>query len=129
MTASIGWTVPYLQHLDESDTQVEISHVTADQAQTEHETDGNDSAEVDTASHLDSLAAVQEVGGAGQDLGHNGREAQVPCCEDDGEAEVGVVEEMLVEQDNTGAQSDPDPIHISVSARRRSDVRVDSHVT
>lgn len=104
---------PYLQHLDEGNAQIQISHVTADQTQTEHQADGDDSAEVDTARHLDRLAAVEEVGGAGQDLGHDSRKGQVPCCKDDREAEVGVIEEVLVEQDDTGAESDPDTARVS----------------
>lgn len=124
--------MPYLQHLDEGNTQVEISHVTADQTQTEHKTDGNDSAKVDTAGHLDGLAAVQNVGGTGKDLGHNGREGQVPCCEDNGEAEVGVVEEVLVEQNDTGAQSDPGTVPESVvvvSFPPSVSPALDSHLT
>lgn len=76
----------YLQHLDEGNAQVQICHVTADQTQTEHQTNGDNCAEVDTARHLDRLAAVENGGEAGQKLGHDGRKGQVPCCQNDGEA-------------------------------------------
>lgn len=74
-----------LEHLDEGNAEVEVGHVTANQAQTEHYTDGDNSAEVDTASHLDLLTAIEDSSGASEDLGHDGSEGQVPCCEDDGE--------------------------------------------
>lgn len=74
-----------LEHLDEGHTEVEVGHVTANQTQTEHHTDGDNRAEVNAAGHLDALAAIEDGGSAGQDLGHDGSEGQVPCCEDDGE--------------------------------------------
>lgn len=74
-----------LEHLDEGNAEVEVGHVTANQAQTEHYTDRDDSAEVDTAGHLDLLTAVEDSSGASEDLGHDGSEGQVPCGEDDGE--------------------------------------------
>jgi len=121
----------YLQHLDESNTQVEISDVTANQTQTEEKADGDNSAQVHTTSHLDRLAAIEQSSGTSQKLGHESRERQVPCCEDDGETwkrsmlgpfvaeifhlasrggltELSIVEDVLVEQDNTGTQSNPD---------------------
>ena len=76
----------YLKHLDEGNAQVQISHITADQTQTEHQANGNNRAEVDTASHLDGLAAIQDGGEAGQELGHDRSKGQVPCCQDDREA-------------------------------------------
>lgn len=74
-----------LEHLDKGNAQVEVGHVTANQAQTEHYTDRDDSAEVDTAGHLDLLAAIEDSSGASEDLGHDSSERQMPCCEDDGE--------------------------------------------
>ena len=76
-------TPTHLEHLDESDTQIQICHVTADQAQTEEDTNWEDGAEVHTTGHFDGLAAIQQVGGSGKKLGHDGREGQVPCCKDD----------------------------------------------
>jgi len=75
----------YLEHLNESNTQVQISDVAANQTQTEEETDGDNSAQVDTTSHLDRLTAIEQSGSTSQKLGHESRERQVPCCENDGE--------------------------------------------
>lgn len=137
----------YLEHLDESDTQVQVGHISANQTQTEEETDGNNGAQVDTAGHLHRLTTIEQSSGAGQNLGHQSRECQVPCCEDDRwgnvragiqsgrwvwglrtEAyatvskpispgpsklsqrvltEVSIVEDVLVEENDTGTQSNP----------------------
>ena len=76
----------YLEHLNKRHTQIQICHVTTDQTQTEEDTDGDDSAQVNTASHLDGLSAIKEVCGASENLGHEGRESQVPCCKNDGKS-------------------------------------------
>ena len=72
-----------LEHLDEGNTQIQISHITADQTQTEEKTDRNNSTKVDTASHLHGLPSIEQSGGARQKPGHEGRKCQMPCCEDD----------------------------------------------
>lgn len=72
-----------LEHLDESNTQIQISNITADQTQTEEKTDRNNSTKVDTASHLHGFPSIEQSGGARQKLGHEGRKCQMPCCEND----------------------------------------------
>jgi hypothetical protein len=72
----------YLEHLDEGNAQVEVSQVTADQAQTEEETDWDNGAEIDTARHLNRLTTIEESCSASHDLGHDGRKGQMPCSED-----------------------------------------------
>lgn len=71
-----------LEHLDESNAKVQVGDITADQTQAEKETDGNDSTEVDTTSHLDGLAAIKQCCGTREDLGHERCESQMPCCQD-----------------------------------------------
>lgn len=66
-----------LEHLDESNREVQVGQVTTDQAQAEEDTDRHDGTHVDTASHLNRLASVENVGPASEDLGHDGRESQV----------------------------------------------------
>lgn len=73
-----------LEHLNESDTEIQVGNVSADQTQAEEEANGYNRTEVNAASHLDGLAAIKQVGGAGEDLSHEGCECQVPCCEEDG---------------------------------------------
>lgn len=85
------WFPAYLEHLNESNTQVEIRNVTADQTQTEEETDGDDGTQIDTASHLDGLAAIEQGGGAGENLGHEGCKCQVPCCKNNRWRQVNTV--------------------------------------
>ena len=61
----------HLEHLNEGDTEVQICQVAADQAEREEEADRDNSAQVDAASHLNSLATVEERGVPGEDLGHD----------------------------------------------------------
>ena len=75
----------HLEHLDEGDTEVQVCLVTADQTQTEEETNGHNGAQVDFAGHGHFLSRVEDGGEAGEDLGHDGREDQMPCREEDGE--------------------------------------------
>jgi hypothetical protein len=75
----------HLEHLNEGDTEVQVCLVTADQTQTEEETYGHNGAQVDFAGHGHLLSRVEDGGEAGEDLGHDGREDQMPCCEEDGE--------------------------------------------
>lgn len=73
----------HLQHLDKRNTQVQVCHVTTDQTQGEEKTNRYDSAQVDPSSHLHSLAAIKQICCAGENLSHESRERQVPCCQDD----------------------------------------------
>lgn len=73
----------HLEHLDESDTKVQVCLVTADQAQTEKEADWHNGAQVDFAGHGHLLSRVKDGGEAREDLGHDGREDQMPCCKED----------------------------------------------
>lgn len=75
-----------LEHLDEGDTEVQVGQVAADQTQTEEDTDGHNGAQVDAARHLDSLATIEEVGVAGQDLRHDRGKGQVVGSQDHGVA-------------------------------------------
>lgn len=72
----------YLDHLDESNTEVEVGQVTADQAQAEEDTNRDDSTEVDATGHLDRLATVKEGSVAGHQLCRNGCEGQMVGGED-----------------------------------------------
>lgn len=72
-----------LEHLDESNREVEVCQVSADQTQTEKDTDGNNSAHVDARSHLDGLSAIKQVSPSGEDLCDDGRKGQVVGREDD----------------------------------------------
>jgi hypothetical protein len=81
------WVVDHwtnLEHLDESNAKIEIGQVSADQAQTEEEANGDDSPEVNPSGHLDRLATVKEGGVASKDLGHDGRKREVVGRQDDG---------------------------------------------
>ena len=67
----------YLEHLNESNTEVEVREVTADQTQAEEDTDGDDGTEVDPAGHLNSLASIEKGGIAGKQLRRDGCEGQM----------------------------------------------------
>ena len=67
----------YLEHLNESNTEVEVREVTADQTQAEEDTDGDDGTEVDPAGHLNSLASIKKGGIAGKQLRRDGCEGQM----------------------------------------------------
>jgi hypothetical protein len=74
----------YLEHLNERDGEVEVGHVTANKRQREHDTDGDNGAQIHFARHRDLLARIQDSGEASQTLGHQGRKAQMPCGKDNG---------------------------------------------
>ena len=74
----------YLEHLNERDREVQVGDVTANKRKREHDTNGDDSAQVDLSGHGNLLARVQDSGEAGKTLGHQSRETQVPCCKDNG---------------------------------------------
>jgi hypothetical protein len=71
----------YLEHLDEGDGQVDVGHVAEHETQTEEDADGDNGAEIDASSHGHLLPRVQHGCEAGQQLGHDGGEDQMPCCE------------------------------------------------
>ena len=82
---AISTVCTYLDHLDESHTQVQVRLVTANQAQAEEEADGDNGSEVYASGHGDLLSRVEDGGEAGKDLGHARSEDQMPCCKEDGE--------------------------------------------
>lgn len=73
-----------LEHLDESDGEVEVGQVTADQTQAEEDTDRNDSAQVNAASHLDRLATIKHCSPSCHTLGDDRRKRQVVGGKDNG---------------------------------------------
>ena len=75
-----------LEHLDESDRQVQVCQIAENETQREEDTDGHDSTEVDTTGHLDSLSAIKKRSPSSHNLSHNCRESQVVGCEDNGVA-------------------------------------------
>lgn len=74
----------HLEHLDERDGEVQVGHVTANERQREHDANGYDGAQVHLSGHGNLLARVEDGGEASQTLGHQGRESQMPCGEDNG---------------------------------------------
>ena len=76
--------IAHLEHLDERDGEVEVGHVAADERQREHDTDGDNGAQVNLSGHGDLLARIKDSGEASETLGHQSCKAQMPCCEDDG---------------------------------------------
>lgn len=75
-----------LEHLNESNGQVQVCQVAANQAQTEEETDRNNSSEIYAAGHLDILTTIKEGGKASHALGHDSGEDLMVRGEDDGVA-------------------------------------------
>ena len=75
----------YLEHLNKGHTEVQICLVAANQTQAEKYSNWHDCAEVDTTSHGDLFTGVENGSEAGKKLGHDGREDQMPCREEDGE--------------------------------------------
>lgn len=68
----------------ESNTEVQVGEVAANQTQAEEETDGDNGSQVYPARHLDGLSAIEERGIARKNLCHDRRERQVVGGEDDG---------------------------------------------
>jgi hypothetical protein len=89
--ASVKAGLANLKHLNEGDREVEVGQVAADQTQAEKDTNGDNCADVDPAGHLDRLAAIEEGGPVGKDLGHQSREEEVVRSQDDGVACVASV--------------------------------------
>lgn len=75
--------VTNLKHLDEGNAEVKICEIAADQAQAEEEANRDNRTEVDTASHLDGFSPVKVGRVSGENLGHDGRKAQVIGCQND----------------------------------------------
>jgi hypothetical protein len=74
----------YLEHLNKSHTQVQVGLVTADQTHAEEDANRDNGSQIDTAVHGHLLSRVKDGGEASEDLGHDSREDQMPCCEEDG---------------------------------------------
>jgi hypothetical protein len=72
-----------LEHLNESNTEIQICEVAADQTQAVEEANRDNGAEINPASHLDGLPAIKESGVSSEDLGHDCREDQVVGGQDD----------------------------------------------
>lgn len=66
-----------LEHLNEGNGQVEVSQVAANQTQTEEDTDRDNCAQIDAASHLDRFASIEDVGEPGQNLRNDSRKSQM----------------------------------------------------
>lgn len=78
----ILWT--HLEHLNESNTEVKVCLVTADQTQTEEEANWHDRPQVHLAGHGHLLSRVKDGREARKNLRHDGCKDQMPCCEEDG---------------------------------------------
>lgn len=77
-----AWHASHLKHLDKGHAQVHICKISADQAETEKDSDWDDRTKVDSASHLDSLATIKKLGCTSHDLCHDSRKGEMPCCKD-----------------------------------------------
>lgn len=71
----------YLKHLDKCYTQIEVWHVTADQAGAINQPNGHNCTHVLFARHVDCFSAIEESRCSGEDLSGDGCEYHVPCCE------------------------------------------------
>jgi hypothetical protein len=78
--------IGYFEHLDESDGEVEICLIGADEGETEEDADGDNGVEVGSSVHLDGLEAIKEVRRPGEDLSHYRGKDEMPCSQEDGEA-------------------------------------------
>lgn len=73
-----------LEHLDKSNGQVEVGQVATDQAQTEEQANGHNSTQVNTASHLNGLSAIEKSGESSHELGADSRKGHVIGGKDNG---------------------------------------------
>lgn len=78
-----------LEHLDKGDGEVEVDQVGADEGARVDEPDGQNRAQVDAAIELEAAARLEERRGAGEDLGCDGGEDEMPAGEEDGYFLVG----------------------------------------
>ena len=76
-------SLSHLEHLNKGNTEIEIGHITTDQAQAEEQTDGNNGTEVNPTGHLDCFPAIKEGSCTRENLGHEGRKGQMPSCKAD----------------------------------------------
>jgi hypothetical protein len=76
----------YFEHLDESDGEIEVCLIGADEGETEEAADGDNGAEIRSSVHLDSLEAVEEARCPGKNLSHYRGKQEMPCRQKDGEA-------------------------------------------
>lgn len=74
---NVGSWSSYFEHLDEGNREIQVGQVATDQAQAEEHANRHDGPHVDTTSHLNRLASVENSSPARENLGHNGREGQV----------------------------------------------------
>ena len=84
-----------LEHLDEGNAEIEIGEVAADQTQAEEETDRDNGAQIDLASHLNRLPAIEQCGIPSKDLGHDSRENQMISGQHDREICIVVLASVL----------------------------------
>lgn len=68
----------YLEHLCESDREVEVGKVATDQTERVEDAYWNNCSKVYTPGHFNIFPAIKESGGAGQNLGHERCEGKVP---------------------------------------------------
>lgn len=71
--------LPYLEHLDEGNAQVQVSLVAADQAQTEEDANWDNGTEIDATCHGHLLSRIKYGGEAREELRHDGGKDQMPC--------------------------------------------------
>lgn len=76
-------SITYLEHLDKSNTQVQVCFVSTNQAQTEEDADRDNRAEVYAARHRHLLPRVEYGGETRKELGHDGSEDEMPCRQED----------------------------------------------
>lgn len=72
-----------LEHLDKGHGEVQVDDVGADQGARVEDADGQDGAHVDAAVEAEGVSRVEERRGAGEELGREGGEEEVPCREED----------------------------------------------
>jgi len=97
-----------LEHLNIRNTEVEIRGVTQDQARAEQEADGEDRADKHVLGDVNLFCSVQEVGGALQNPGANGSKREMPCNKEHRETEVERAVQVVVVQDDSGREYNPD---------------------
>jgi hypothetical protein len=73
--------ISYLEHLDESNRQIEVGVVAKHQAHAKEDANGDNGAEVDSSRHWHLLSRVEFGGESSHELGHGGSKDQMPCCQ------------------------------------------------
>ena len=96
-----------LEHLDECNAKIEVCSITANERQAEEKPDGHNGSQIHLSRHLDIFPSIQKGCGTSQNLGHEGTKAKMPSCEYNREGKAHRVQDPLVEQNDTGAGSDP----------------------